>query len=222
MKIVTSHTSASLPSSPPASSAGSSHIAGLAGSRESADDKSLSGNGSGGIVFAAPTALDGMGVHELIANCPPLDANSSYCNLLQTSHFAETCIAAKSGGKLLGFVSGYLIPSRTDTLFIWQVAVAPEGRGKKLATTMLLNLLARPACEGVSYLETTITLDNEASWALFKRLAASLGAGYKHSIQFDQHTHFQGQHATEYVVRIGSFSLSMLEKAVAAASLPVI
>lgn len=139
----------------------------------------------------------------LIAACPPLDQNSAYCNLLQCEHFAAHCVLAEQGGQVIGWVSGYRPPSDPTAFFVWQVAVAPEGRGKHLASRMINHLLARPAQRGVTHFITTITDDNAASWGLFQRLADTWGATLARSTLFDQQTHFAGAHATEFQARIG-------------------
>jgi L-2,4-diaminobutyric acid acetyltransferase len=153
-----------------------------------------------------PVSDDGISVFRLIQQCPPLDPNSIYCNLLQCSHFAGTSVAAVWRGELVGFVSGYLVPERADTLFVWQVAVGKPARGKGLASSMLRHILNRSQCRGVSYIETTITESNEASWALFERLAQQLNAELKRSVMFDREKHFAGRHDTEMLVRIGPFN----------------
>ncbi len=147
-----------------------------------------------------------MAVFRLVGRCPPLDSNSSYCNLLQCGHFAHTSVAAEIDGKLVGFISGYLVPERPDALFIWQVAVDEQARGVGLASRMLQHILARPGCERVRYLETTITEDNQASWALFKRLAKQLSADFVSSAWLDKDAHFDGQHQSEALVRVGPFN----------------
>ncbi len=158
------------------------------------------------ISFREPVPEDGFRLHQLVAECPPLDPNSVYCNLLQCSHFAATCVAAEQNGCLLGFVSGYIPPGQTDTLFVWQVAVHAQGRGQGLAKRMLKNILHRDVCTRVTHLETTITADNDASWALFRSLARDLGAELCHHEHFLKQTHFGGQHDSEFLVRIGPFS----------------
>ncbi|MGL6159061.1 diaminobutyrate acetyltransferase [Microbulbifer sp.] len=153
-----------------------------------------------------PLSEDGAAVHALIGRCPPLDENSIYCNLLQASHFAATSVAAELDGNLVGFVSGYRVPERPDTLFIWQVAVAAEARGIGLAGRMVREILGRPCCAEVRFLETTITPDNRASWALFHGLARKLGAGCDESVLFDRDRHFRGRHDSETLLRIGPFT----------------
>lgn len=150
-------------------------------------------------------ATDGAAVYHLIGRCPPLDTNSRYCNLLQCTHFADTAIVAERDDDLAGFISGYIDPERSDTLFVWQVAVAPECRGQRLATRMLTKLLERESCRDVHYLTTSITPDNAASWGTFRALAKSLRTELTATPWLSSERHFEGRHDPEELVRIGPF-----------------
>jgi L-2,4-diaminobutyric acid acetyltransferase len=155
-----------------------------------------------------PRITDGKSVHALIAGSPPLDTNSLYLNLLQCTHFAETCVIAEQTGSTaapLGFISGYLVPERPRTLFIWQVAVAQQARGLGLAKAMLLELIARPACAAIDHVETTITESNSASWRLFRSLARTLECPFERQSCFDRDEHLDGVHESEVLVTIGPF-----------------
>lgn len=155
------------------------------------------------IALRVPTAEDGKRVHTLVGECRPLDENSLYCNLLQCTHFAGTSIAAVAGDVLVGFISGYLLPDRPDTLFVWQVAVSGQARGRGLGRRMLAGLLERPQTTGVRYVETTITPGNEASWGLFRSFAKQCNASAAKSVLFESQRHFGGGHPDEYLLRIG-------------------
>ncbi|MFZ5655096.1 MAG: diaminobutyrate acetyltransferase [Pseudomonadota bacterium] len=160
--------------------------------------------GTAAVELRQPRPADGASVFELIARCPPLDPNSRYCNLLQCSHFADTSIIAMAAdGRVLGFLSGYRIPARPDTLFVWQVAVAAAARGLGLGSRLLRDLLARPQLADIRFLETTIGPDNRASRALFERLARSRGAAIDSATLFESDRHFGGRHADEILLRIG-------------------
>ena len=158
-----------------------------------------------------PNSTDGAAVSHLISHCPPLDTNSMYCNLLQSTHFSSTSVAAIQDDELVGFISGYVIPERVNTLFIWQVAVNNKVRGQGLAAHMLKNILDRSLCKEVNYLETTITESNQASWALFKSLAKKLNSELNTSVMFDCDKHFCGEHDTELLARIGPFNYHSAE-----------
>src|SRR5690625_154738 len=129
------------------------------------------------VVLRPPRSTDGAALHRLIADCPPLDPNSMYCNLLQCADFADAAVAAVRDGQLVGFVSGYVPPRRPHTLFVWQVAVHETARGLGLGKRMLQHLIDRLAPRGVRYMDTTITLDNEIGRASCReRVAISVVA----------------------------------------------
>ncbi|MFN3714734.1 MAG: diaminobutyrate acetyltransferase [Alcanivoracaceae bacterium] len=153
-----------------------------------------------------PDSEDGARVHALVRRCTPLDENSLYCNLLQCTHFADTCVAAEIDGELVGFISAYIPPKQQSTLFIWQVAVDEKARGLGLASRMLAELLDRDECHQVQYIDTTITPDNEASWALFRRFADKRRYRTETFILFDSRLHFSGAHKDEHLLRIGPFN----------------
>ncbi|ART79204.1 diaminobutyrate acetyltransferase [Oceanisphaera avium] len=157
------------------------------------------------LMLRHPKSTDGYQINRLIERCKPLDTNSTYCNLLQCLHFADTCILAENqhDGALLGFISAYRKPAEPNTLFVWQVAIDKRARGEGLARTLLTNLLASEACAGVTHLETTITADNAASWGLFESFARSQGTDSgSRNLLFDQHHHFNGDSASEILFRI--------------------
>jgi L-2,4-diaminobutyric acid acetyltransferase len=158
------------------------------------------------ITLRRPVPEDGAAVNALIARCDPLDRNSLYCNLLQCTHFADTCVVAMLGDRIVGWVSAHIPPREPDTLFVWQVAVAPEARGRALALDMIDAVLKRAACAAVAQLKTTITVENEASWRTFRRVAGARGAPLESEPWFMRHTHFDGAHATEFLVTIGPFA----------------
>lgn len=156
----------------------------------------------GTVRYREPVAEDGMAIFELVRDCKPLDENSPYCNLLQCDHFSDTCVVAEIDGEIAGWVSGYLKPGSDDTLFIWQVAVSDKARGRGLGRKMINAILMRDVCENVDTIQTTITRDNEASWALFRSFARRMGGDLSSQAHFLRQDHFDGEHATEHMVTI--------------------
>lgn len=152
-----------------------------------------------------PQPRDGARVWQLIRECPPLDRNSMYCNVLQCTDFADTCIIAELDGRAVGWISAYRPPDDDGSLFIWQVAVHEKARGMGLAKRMLNRLLRRSDCEDVDYLKTTITEDNAPSRALFQSFADHWDAPLEETPGFDEELHFRGQHDSERLITIGPF-----------------
>lgn len=152
-----------------------------------------------------PHSTLGSQVHALVARCPPLDANSMYCNILQCDYFAATsCAAISEDGQLVGFVSGYLpLSDNGKTLFIWQVAVDESQRGKGMGIKMIQDILSRDICQSVQTIETTVTESNMASTAMFEKLARLCSSkAIKKHVKYESDKHFNGEHDSEILFHI--------------------
>ncbi|HEY9539672.1 MAG TPA: diaminobutyrate acetyltransferase [Kiloniellaceae bacterium] len=169
--------------------------------------------GGTAVHYRPPRKTDGTRIWALIRSIAALDDNSLYCNLLQCSHFAGTCALAEIDGRAVGWISGYLPPEKPDTLFVWQVAVHPEARGRGVGKRLIRELLRRKACSRVRYIHSTITRDNRASWALFRAIADELDAPMTDDTHFEHDVHFAGRHATEHLVEIGPFERGARDRA---------
>lgn len=161
------------------------------------------GEGRSRHVFRSPVAEDAKTISALIASCPPLDANSLYCTLLQCTHFAQTCIVAERDGAIEGWISGYRPPDDEDAMFVWQVAVHANARGHGLGVAMLNALFSQPAVADATRLLTTITPSNAASRRMFDGFARLHQAPVTAQEHFDCERHFGGRHESEQLIAIG-------------------
>src|SRR5699024_6802484 len=79
-----------------------------------------------------------------------------------------------SAGEVVGFVLGYRPPERPSHVFVWQVAVRADQRGRRVAARMLDDLVdGLPEVDGM---EATVTESNTASRRLFAAFARNRGA----------------------------------------------
>jgi L-2,4-diaminobutyric acid acetyltransferase len=153
------------------------------------------------VTLRKPAPTDGAAIWELVRACRPLDENSMYANLIQADHFRDTCVLAELDGEIVGWISGHMIPNQ-DAFFVWQVAVGPKARGMGLGKRMLLELLSRDEVSDAAVLKTTITKDNDASWALFRSFARTIGGDLTDEPHYEKDAHFDGAHDTEHMVSI--------------------
>ena len=164
------------------------------------------------IHFRAPDIPDARPIERLIRHSPPLDVNSLYCYLILCADFSQTSVVACDAADVCGFISAYIRPDQQDTLFVWQVAVQKEYRGKGIAGSMLSELLNRSYSRPLRYLETTVGPSNHSSKALFSSLAETLQAPLVQSVLFSADD-FGGQsHEEEILFRIGPFDLLSKEE----------
>lgn len=134
---------------------------------------------AGAPVLRTPEIRDGARLWEIAKDSQVLDTNSSYAYLLWCRDFAATSVVAEVDGRVAGFVIGYLRPESPRTVFVWQVAVDHDQRGRGLGVAMLDRLvdnLIDAGGHGVDALETTVSPDNPASIAMFAALARRRGA----------------------------------------------
>jgi L-2,4-diaminobutyric acid acetyltransferase len=158
-----------------------------------------------GMLLRPPARTDAAAIHELVNQSGGLEANSRYAYLLLCDHFGETGVVAERDDRLEGFVAGYLIPVRPDTVFVWQVGVAESARRTGLGKRLLRALVRRPACREVHHLEATVTPSNQASQRLFRSFARELGAPCREGPGYPASEFGDQAHEDEVLFRVGPF-----------------
>ncbi len=133
-----------------------------------------------------------------------LDTNSFYAYLLLCTRFRDTCFAAVSGEDVKGFVTGFVPPEAPGHLFVWQLYVSPELRGRGWART-LLSRLVRSLSHAPEYVEATIAPSNAASLRTFTALARELGAHIRSAPYLADHDFpvDGGEHEAENLITVG-------------------
>lgn len=155
------------------------------------------------VILRTPNVDDGAQIWELVDRMD-LDSNSPYAYLLVSRHLAPTSVVAEHQGKVTGFVSGYRPPRNPDVLFVWQVGVDSSMRGRGLAKKMILHILDRDTCEGVRWIESTVTPQNKPSQRLFRSIARTLDTEIAVSPYFTREVFPDAEeHKEEELYRIG-------------------
>ena len=158
------------------------------------------------MILRKPKKEDGKKIYELVSRSKPLDLNSKYLYLLQSTHFSNLCCVASNTNEIYGFVSGYIHPNSPNIYFVWQVAVDESCKGKGLALKMLRHILEDPILANIDTVQTTISPSNSASQKVFEKLAKHYGATIQKSILFEKDD-FGGEHEEEVL-----FSISPIKK----------
>lgn len=159
------------------------------------------------VIIRKPELTDGKSIYNLVFQCPPLEVNSLYSYLLICSHFDDTSAVAEINQELVGYTSGYINPHKSDTIFIWQVAVKKEVRDGGIAQNMLLDILKREDLNKVKYIETTVTPDNQASKSLFSRIATKMDVDIEEAPFFLPNDFGKLKHPEEHLISIGPLNL---------------
>ena len=136
----------------------------------------------------------------LTANRPYVGLNSRYTYFLLARDFSDTCVVAEHDGKVVGFSSGYVSPSRPDTFFNWETVVHRDYRGHYLQKRMLLHQI-RTA--NARYFEGTVNPSNMVSKRNFLELADLLNAECESKMLFGEDDFGNDGHEAEILYRIG-------------------
>lgn len=107
-----------------------------------------------------PRPADGAHMWTVARDGSELDLNSSYAYPIMARNFSATCRVAVSSNEIVGYVLGYSPPEPPIHLFVWQVAVRDDQRGRGVAAHMIEHLIATG---DVDALEGTVEKTNDAS-----------------------------------------------------------
>lgn len=155
------------------------------------------------ITYRVPSLEDGAEIWKMVDEAAALDDNSSYAYFMACRNFAATSVVAEVDGEIAGMVTAYPLPSDPTQLFVWQVGVRKTHQGRGIARSMLEHLLERDECASVRWIETTITPDNEASEALFSRIAAYFNTEIVEKEVYEDELFPDGEHKVERLFVIG-------------------
>ena len=153
------------------------------------------------IKITSPRKKDGSAVAKLIKRCPPLDLNSTYHYLIQSHYFSKTCSIAFDNKKIVAFVSGFINPSRNNSLFIWQVAIDEDYRGKELGIELIEFILKQN--KNINSIEATVTETNSASRRMFQKICEKYQIKLSEQTLFDKEQDFSKEHDSEILIKIG-------------------
>lgn len=155
------------------------------------------------VTYRIPSIEDGADIWKMVDEAAALDANSSYAYFMACRNFAATSVVAEVDGDIAGMVTAYPLPSDPTRLFVWQVGVRERYQGRGIARGMLEEILNREDCAGVSWIETTIAPDNEASEALFSRIAAHFNTDIQSTEVYKDELFPDEEHKIEELYVIG-------------------
>ncbi|ABW66772.1 diaminobutyrate acetyltransferase [Desulfosudis oleivorans] len=162
------------------------------------------------IQIVRPVRGDGPAMKRIAQETGVLSVNSTYYYALMARHFNNACMVARCGQTVCGYITGFFLPDRPDTLFVWQIGVSPEAQGKGLGKSLLVALAQQAEPE---FIEATIDPDNTASIHVFQSAARHLDADWLFSdTPFFDKTDLGETEPPENRMRIGPIRLAPREE----------
>ena len=146
-------------------------------------------------IIRHPEKKDGLAIYRLVKKTKVLDVNSSYLYNLIGEHFSKTSLVITDKNSVVGFISGYLLPDKPDTLFIWQVGLDESLRGKGMAKKLVTKLIQIHS-DTITTVHTTVSPSNVPSNKLFDSIAKEFNTTIEHETFLDQ-SDFEAGHEEE-------------------------
>jgi L-2,4-diaminobutyric acid acetyltransferase len=127
---------------------------------------------------------------ELVSKSRPyVVPYNMYTYWILQNYYGSTCKVIQNDDRLLGYISA--IPSiDKNTLFIWQLCIDEEYRGKGLGTMLITSIISEANVLGYDNIQFSISETNIASQTLFKNFAEKSKSNIyeKDKIQFEEIT----------------------------------
>jgi L-2,4-diaminobutyric acid acetyltransferase len=138
-----------------------------------------------------------------------MDENSPYLYNLFCIDYADTCLIAidEKSQSVVGYMLGYIPPTRQDTYFVWQIGALPNLQGSGLVQHLLDRAVAH--C-GVTHVEASVTPSNIASNKFFQKFAKYHGVAWTLDEQWMPAEDFPKvsmSHEREALYRIGPLGI---------------
>lgn len=113
-------------------------------------------------------------VREILTQGEPFVASyQNYIYWMLGRYFPSTCLVAEEDGRVLGYIGALLSPEK-QTLFVWQIAVKSDERGRQIGRKLLENVIMAAKNMGITQLEFAINDENIICRRMVEKLVQDL------------------------------------------------
>lgn len=139
---------------------------------------------------------DASQILDLVKECGPyVVPYNVYAYWILENYYSSTCMVVEDNNRVIGFVSS--MPSMDKgLLFIWQICVHKDYRGKGVAALLLDSLFMAAKEHGFVKLELSISEGNNASMNLFRSFSE------KNNLMMHEKNRYKFGNITEIVYEI--------------------
>jgi len=154
-------------------------------------------------LFRKPEKQDAAEIYALLQPYKPYVGTSPlYTYLMICEYFCDTSVVViNDHHEIIGFMSGFLAPTKQQTLFIWEIAVKNGYHGNNLYIRMAKELYAR---NKPRYIELTVNPSNTQSIKRINQLAEIFSCPCKVIPLFPSEYFGDCKHEDEVLYRVGA------------------
>jgi len=106
-------------------------------------------------------------IRIFVSECKPLDLHTSITYWTLFKYFPNLCYVMLENDKVIGFVSGLRSSLEKDVVYLWQIGINKEHRGKSYASTLIEYFIKSAINLNCNKIQFTIAPENESSYNAF-------------------------------------------------------
>ncbi|MFQ5443154.1 MAG: GNAT family N-acetyltransferase [Nitrospinales bacterium] len=110
-------------------------------------------------------------VQAFVKSCEPLGIHTAFTYWVLAKYFNNTCFILEKNSQIIGWIAGVTSSSHESTLYIWQIGVAPEHRGKKYSENLIDAIVFVARNNGCKSIHFSISPQNIPCLKAFERYA---------------------------------------------------
>ena len=119
---------------------------------------------------------DYINFRNMAKNCSPLDIHTPYTYWVVGQFFSEGCFLLEDNEKIVGSI---MTVTKDDTVFIWQIAILAEYRGKGLSDMLYEAVYNYAKGKGIERIMLSIDPSNLNSLSAFRRFCEKRQLNYR-------------------------------------------
>ncbi|KYC53386.1 MAG: Acetyltransferase (GNAT) family protein [Candidatus Methanofastidiosum methylothiophilum] len=104
-----------------------------------------------------------------VNECKPLELHTPFTYWTLFNYFSNLCFLILDEEKVIGFISGIRSSVDKDTVYLWQIGVSKEYRGKKYASLLIDHFIKAVSDLDCNKIQVSISPENESSYNAFAK-----------------------------------------------------
>ncbi|MEN6379478.1 MAG: GNAT family N-acetyltransferase [Methanofastidiosum sp.] len=117
------------------------------------------------------TVEDVENVRKFVNACKPLELHTPFTYWTLFNYFSNLCFLMIEGEELIGFISGIRSSLDKDVVYLWQIGISKEQRGKNYALLLIDHFIKAVIDMDCNKIQVSISPENQASYNTFVKYA---------------------------------------------------
>ena len=118
-------------------------------------------------------------VRRFVDTCKPLDLHTPFTYWALFNYSSNLCFIIEENEDVIGFVSGIRSSVEKDIVYLWQIGVSKDQRGKNYSSVLIENFIGSVSSLNCNKIQVSIDLNNEASYNTFLKYTKEHSYNFK-------------------------------------------